>query len=242
MVLRDVLKDIKYEVVSGNLDVSINEIAYDSRCVTDGVMFVALTGFMVDGHDYIDKAIDNGASVIMVEKDIDISNKDVTVVKVDNTRRALATVSRAFYGYPDKELTTIGITGTKGKTTTSWTIMKILEESGNKCGCIGTMGVFIGDKYYHTKNTSPEAYDVYKKLQYALNKLGLDDAGYQTSVLKAMAVINIIADTEDLIADKDTLVSVIDGNQEKVNKAVEELENLKAMISKAEEAVKGKEE
>ena len=72
-----------------------------------------------------------------------------------------------------------------------------------------------------------EAYDVYKKLQYALNKLGLDDAGYQTSVLKAMAVINIIADTEDLIADKDTLVSVIDGNQEKVNKAVEELENKK---------------
>ena len=169
MVLRDVLKDIKYEVFSGNLDVSINEIAYDSRCVTDGVMFVALTGFMVDGHDYIDKAIDNGASVIMVEKDIDISNKDVTVVKVDNTRRSLATVSRAFYGYPDKELTTIGITGTKGKTTTSWTIMKILEESGNKCGCIGTMGVFIGDKYYHTKNTSPEAYDVYKYMREMLN-------------------------------------------------------------------------
>ena len=165
MKLRDLLKDCEYELISGDLDVYVNEIAYDSRHVVDGVMFVALTGFMVDGHDYIDNAIGNGASVIMVEKDVDIDNKEVTVVKVVNTRRSLATVSRVFYGYPDKELVTIGITGTKGKTTTSWTIMKILEESSNKCGCIGTMGVFIGDKHYHTKNTSPEAYDVYKYMR-----------------------------------------------------------------------------
>lgn len=124
-------------------------------------MFVALTGFMVDGHEYIDIAISNGASVVVVEKDVAI-NGDITVIKVNDSRRSLVTISRSFYGYPDEELITIGITGTKGKTTTSWTIMKILEEAGFDCGCIGTMGVFFRDKYYHTVNTSPEACDVYK--------------------------------------------------------------------------------
>lgn len=170
MKLIDILKDCKYEVLCGHINKDVKEIAYDSRKVLDDYVFVALTGFMVDGHKYIDSAIDNGASVIVVEKDVDInSDSDVTVIKVNDSRRSLATMSRAFYGYPDKELTTIGITGTKGKTTTSWTIMKMLEEDGKKCGCIGTMGVFFGDKYYHTVNTSPEAYDVYKYMREMIN-------------------------------------------------------------------------
>ena len=194
--LFDVLKDIEYELVSGKVDIDIKEIAYDSRNVVDGAMFVALSGFMVDGHNYIDKAIDNGASAIMISKDIDTSKyKDITIVKVKNTRRCLATVSRTFYGYPDKELTTIGITGTKGKTTTSWTIMSILNNSGKKCACIGTMGVFIGSKYYHTKNTSPEAYDVYKYMREML------DDGIKYLVMEVSSQSLMLHRWDDMIFD-----------------------------------------
>lgn len=164
MILKEILKDCKYELISGNLEKEVKELAYDSRKVKQDYMFIALTGFMVDGHEYIDKAISNGAKTILVEKDVNI-DANVTIIKVDNTRRTLATISRTFYNYPDKELTTIGITGTKGKTTTAWTIMKILEESNHNAGCIGTMGVFFKDKYYHTVNTSPESYDVYKYMR-----------------------------------------------------------------------------
>ena len=168
MKLSDVLVDISYEVVSGSEDILINDIKYDSRKVKPGDVFVAMVGFMVDGHDYIDIAIDNGASAIICERDIDV-DKDVTVIRVNDCRSSLATISRTFFGYPDKEMTTIGITGTKGKTTTSWTISKILNYVGYDSGVIGTMGVFFKDKYYHTVNTSPEAYEVYKYMREMLD-------------------------------------------------------------------------
>ncbi len=169
MKLSNILKNVDYELVCGDIDAEVSEIAYNSSKVEKGNIFFALTGFMVDGHKYIDDAVKTGASVIVVEKDIENKYKDITIIKVKDSRRSLATISRNFYGCPDKELTTIGVTGTKGKTTTSISIMKILNDSGNKCACIGTMGVFIGDKYYHTVNTSPESYDVYKYMREMLN-------------------------------------------------------------------------
>ena len=165
MKLRDILKDCgEYEVLQGKLDIDIKDIAYDSRNVKYGFLFVAMKGFMVDGHSFIDSAIDNGAVAIITEKEFRVS-KNITIIKMKDTRRKLATMSRTFFDYPDKELVTIGITGTKGKTTTSWTIMKMLEQSGNSAGLIGTMGVFFKDRYYHTVNTSPEAYDVYRYMR-----------------------------------------------------------------------------
>ena len=162
MKLRDILKDCgEYEILQGKLDIDIRDIAYDSRNVKYGFLFVAMKGFMVDGHSFIDSAIDNGAVAIITEKEFRVS-KNITIIKMKDTRRKLATMSRTFFDYPDNELVTIGITGTKGKTTTSWTIMKMLEESGNSAGLIGTMGVFFKNRYYHTVNTSPEAYDVYR--------------------------------------------------------------------------------
>lgn len=164
MKLRDILKDCEYEILQGSVDIDIKDIAYDSRNVMQGFLFVAMKGFMVDGHSYIGKAIDKGAIAVITEKDLYL-DRNVTIIKMKDTRRKLAMISRTFYDYPDKEITTIGITGTKGKTTTSWTIMKMLEESGKSAGVIGTMGVFFKDKYYHTVNTSPEAYDVYKYMR-----------------------------------------------------------------------------
>lgn len=164
MKLRDILKECEYEVIQGDIDIDIVDIAYDSRNVKQDYIFVAMPGFMVDGHDYIELAMDRGATCVICEKEL-YYDRDVTVIKMKDTRRALAVMSRTFFGNPDLELTTIGITGTKGKTTTSWTIMRMIEDSGKSAGVVGTMGVFFKDKYYHTVNTSPEAYDVYKYMR-----------------------------------------------------------------------------
>ena len=168
MKLRELLNDVEYELVQGNLDIEISDIAYDSRKVNDDTLFVAMKGFRVDGHDYIDKAIENGAKCIIVEADVNV-NDDITVVKLKDTRTDLSKLARALFGYPDKEMTTIAITGTKGKTSISTMIKKVLDDSGNYAGLIGTLGVFYKDKFYHTKNTSPESYDVFKYMREMLD-------------------------------------------------------------------------
>jgi len=164
MKLRELLKDVSYELVQGNLDIEIVDIAYDSRKANENTAFVALKGFRVDGHDYIDKAMELGCNVVIVSEDVKVDN-NITVVKLEDTRVDLSKISRTLFGYPDEEMTVIAITGTKGKTTTSSMIKKILDDSGNYCGLIGTMGVFYKDKYYHTVNTSPESYDVFKYMR-----------------------------------------------------------------------------
>ena len=164
MKLRELLCDVEYDFVQGDLDLEILDIAYDSRKVNKDTAFVAMKGFRVDGHDYIDMAIMNGCKCIIVENDVKV-NDDVTVIKLSDTRTDLSKISRTLFGYPDKEMTVVAITGTKGKTTTSVMIKKILEDSGHRCGLIGTMGVFYDDQFYHTMNTSPESYDVFKYMR-----------------------------------------------------------------------------
>ena len=168
MKLKELLIDVKYEFIQGNLDIEVKDIAYDSRKVEAGVLFVAMKGFRVDGHNYIDKAIENGAKCIVVEDDVNVS-EDITVIKLKDTRTDLSKLSRTLFNYPDKEMTTIAITGTKGKTTISTMIKKILDYSNNPAGLIGTMGVFYKDKFYHTVNTSPESYDVFKYMREMLD-------------------------------------------------------------------------
>lgn len=168
MELKKILNNTIYELVKGNIDIDINDICYDSRKVTKGDMFVCLSGALSDGHNFIDMAIEKGASAIVIERDIDV-NGDVTVIKIDDTRKNLSILSSNYFGNPSSKLTTIAITGTKGKTTTSWMIKNILEESDKKVGVIGTMGVFFGDKHYSTVNTTPESYDIQKYLNEMVN-------------------------------------------------------------------------
>ena len=168
MKLRDLVKDVDYELVQGDLEYEVKDISYDSRRCDKDTIFVALKGFRVDGHDYIDKAIDNGCKCIVVEDDVKVS-EDITVIRLKDTRIDLSKLSRTLFGYPDKEMTTIAITGTKGKTTISTMIRKIFEDNGYLCGLIGTMGVFYKDKFYHTMNTSPESYDVFKYMREMLD-------------------------------------------------------------------------
>ena len=164
MKLKYLLEGIDYELIKGNLDIEVNNIYYDSRKVEDGSLFYAMVGATVDGHDYIDGAIDKGAKVIVISKDIEV-DKDVTVIKISDDRKNLSRMSINFYGNPIKEMTSIAITGTKGKTTTTWMIKNILEEDSKSVGVIGTMGVFFGDKHYSTVNTTPESLEIQKYLR-----------------------------------------------------------------------------
>ena len=169
MKLSELFKDIKYTLIKGDMEQSISDIAYDSRKVKDGVMFMAIVGAELDGHNYILDAIKNGAKVILVSKDIDIKD-EVTVIKVADTRKILAKLALRLFKYPQSKLKTIAITGTKGKTTTSFMIKRILEVAGYKCGLIGTTGVFIGDKVYPAKNTTPESYETIKYMDEMVKK------------------------------------------------------------------------
>ena len=169
MKLKELFEGIKYTLIKGDIETEINDIAYDSRKAKDGVLFMAIPGSVVDGHDYIKDAIKNGAKVILISKDIEIS-EDVTVIKVEDTRKILSKLSMRLFRYPQSKLKTIAITGTKGKTTTSFMIKRILEEAGYKCGLIGTTGVYIGDKVYPAKNTTPESYETIRYMDEMVKK------------------------------------------------------------------------
>lgn len=163
MKLRYVLKGLSYEVISGSLDTEINKIEYDSREVKENDVFFCITGFKVDGHDFAQKALLNGASVIICEKELEnLDLSSATVIKVSDSRKALAVAASNFYGEPSKKLKLIGITGTNGKTTSSYMIKNILEEAGFKVGLIGTIANYIGDKKIPSHRTTPESLELHK--------------------------------------------------------------------------------
>ena len=159
--LNELIKDFPHTLVKGSADTEITGICMDSRKVEPGNLFICISGYTSDGHDFIPKAVESGAAALIVEKDVDVPS-DITVIKVDNARPALALISAAWYDYPSKNLTVIGLTGTKGKTTTAHMIKKILETAGHKVGMIGTNGAFIGpDKVdLDIRNTTPESFDL----------------------------------------------------------------------------------
>lgn len=164
MKLSKILTGINYEILGGNDDIIVDELAYDSRRVKENSLFIALVGFNSDGHDYINQAIDKGATAILCERDIQVS-REITVVKVNNTRDIFSRVCSNYFDNPEKDLTLIGITGTKGKTTTSFMIKKVLECASLKVGVIGTTGTYYLDKYYSNANTTPESYELYKYMR-----------------------------------------------------------------------------
>lgn len=160
MRLNHLLSKVEYHYISGNRDLEIQAVAYDSRKVEKGTLFVCIRGFQSDGHDYIEQAIQKGAVAVVVENVPDFP-VDVTVIQVKDTREALAYLSAAWFDNPLRKMKIIGLTGTKGKTTTAHMIKKIFEEAGYKTGMIGTLGAFIGDKKIPTKNTTPESYELH---------------------------------------------------------------------------------
>lgn len=160
MKLKELISDIEYKHIKGDIDTEISAVAYDSRKVSKGSLFLCIRGYQSDGHNYIKEAIKHGAAALIVEKILDF-DVEIPVIQVADTREALAYVSACWFRHPLKKMISIGLTGTKGKTTTSHMIKKILEEAGYKVGMIGTIGAFIGDEKIPTKNTTPESYELH---------------------------------------------------------------------------------
>ncbi|MDF2541780.1 MAG: hypothetical protein K0S47_1498 [Herbinix sp.] len=159
MLLKDMLDQLEYKCVQGSDQIMVTELVYDSRKVTKDCVFVCITGTVKDAHDYIDEVIEKGAAAVIVEKDVEVSSP-ITIIRVADSRQALAYTAAAYFGHPARKLTTIGITGTKGKTTTTYMIKSILDNTGKKTGLIGTIETIIGDTVIPANNTTPESYVV----------------------------------------------------------------------------------
>lgn len=164
MKLSELLNNIEYKVLQGDINVLITDIVQDSRKVKAGELFVCIKGSNIDGHDLIENVLSAGVTALVVEKEIEVPN-GITVVLVKDSRNALAHMACAYFDYPARKLKTIGITGTKGKTTTTYMVKHILEQSGIKTGLIGTIEILIGEKKVDSVNTTPEAYSLQKYLK-----------------------------------------------------------------------------
>ena len=180
MKLQKLLDGLRYACGRPIEDLEINSVVYDSRKVAPGSLFICLRGFSVDSHDFAGRAAEAGAAAIVAQRPVECG--DTPVVMVEDTRYALAVISAAWFGHPARELTTVGITGTKGKTTVSYMIRSILEAGGIRTGVIGTIGIVIGGEVVKTDNTTPESYDVQKYLRRMV------DSGCRAAVLEASSI------------------------------------------------------
>ncbi len=157
MQLKELLAPLLLVHVNGDDNLEITGLSVDSRKVKPGDLFICLTGYTVDGHQYAQQAVEKGAVAILSEKDLDVS---ATVAVVPDTRRAMAIVADLFFESPTQELKLIGVTGTNGKTTTTHLIDKILSDQKKKTGLIGTIHMRIGDVYEEIKNTTPDVLEL----------------------------------------------------------------------------------
>ena len=157
--LKTLLEELEFTCERGSLDKEVSAVIYDSRKVQEGCLFICIEGANFDGHAYAAEVAAKGAAVLVVSKEVELLTEcETTVIKVENTRYAMAFISAAWFDHPAKKLTTIGITGTKGKTTTTYLVKSILENAGRKVGLVGTIETIIGEKHIHAVNTTPESY------------------------------------------------------------------------------------
>lgn len=195
-VLGKLLEKISYECVCGTLEREVTDIVYDSRQVTAGCMFVCIPGAKADGHKYAKDAVAAGASALLVEREVELpEGADVTVIRVEDTHYAMAFVSAAYFGYPAKQMKTIGITGTKGKTTTTYLVKSILEQAGRKVGLIGTIETIIGEEHIPAQNTTPQSYLVQKYFRQ------MADAGCDTVVMEVSSQGLMLHRTQGFVFD-----------------------------------------
>lgn len=179
MKLKDLLKNLSY-TFSGDLNTEVADLVYDSRKAGPGKAFVCLSGTRADGHSYAKAAVEAGCCAVIAEHEVETGGAPLVIV--ENTRPALAELSAALFGRPAEHLRVVGITGTKGKTTTAHMVRAILEEAGYKTGMIGTIGIDIGEEHIHTVNTTPESYEIQRALRRML------DAGCTAAVLEASSI------------------------------------------------------
>lgn len=175
--LKKLLERLEYISLTGDENIEVTDIVNDSRKAGEGALFFCISGAAFDGHDFAKEVVDKGAKVLVVEKEVG-EFPGVTIVKVENARYAMALISAAYYGYPAEKLKVIGITGTKGKTTTTYMVKSILENAGHKVGLIGTIEAIIGDEKIPANNTTPESTTIQKYFSKML------EAGCDTVVME----------------------------------------------------------
>src|ERR1700745_1268490 len=196
MQLKTLLSATPVRQVIGSLDRPVENIAYDSRRVQRNSLFAALRGEKTDGHQFTGQAIDKGASVIVAERE----NNDprATCLVVENTRSALADLSAAFYGHPERKLKLAAVTGTNGKTTTTFLIKHICEKAGLRCGLVGTVRYEIGERILPAIRTTPESLDLQELLAQ------ISDAGCKAAAME----VSSHALAQDRVRDLEWVVAV----------------------------------
>lgn len=196
MKLELLISQLKYTCVKGSLDVQVSSVIYDSRKVTPGCLFICIKGMNHDSHNYVQEIVKKGAAVLVVEREIELSGDlEATIIQVDNTRYAMAFISSAWFGNPAEKMKIIGITGTKGKTTTTYLVKSILESAGRKVGLIGTIETIIGDAHYKAGNTTPESYIIQESFRKMV------EAGCDTVVMEVSSQGLMLHRTQGFIFD-----------------------------------------
>ena len=172
--LSTLLQNLEYRVISGEINGKISSVEYDSRKIGAQGLFVAIKGFTSDGHSYIPGVLEKGATAIVVDKNREIYPDEelialcegkAVVLEMEDTRRAIANLSAAFFNHPEDRLDLVGVTGTKGKTTITFMINEILRRGGHDTGLIGTVCTMIGEERIPASHTTPESHELYELLE-----------------------------------------------------------------------------
>lgn len=198
MNLENLIKNLEAKVI-GETNLDILDITYNSKKVKKGSLFVCLCGENSDGHDFAKDAEKNGAAAILCEKQVQVN---IPQIVVSSTRKALSKVFSCFYDNPQNKLKIIGLTGTNGKTTTSFLIKSILEESGKKVGLIGTQGAFIGKQFFQTGLTTPDPQFLFKLLKQMV------DFGVEYVVMEVSAHALSLDKTEGIVFEVGVLTNL----------------------------------
>ncbi len=178
MKLSEILTNIEFVCNNYNSNVELEDIVYDSRAARENTIFVCIKGYVRDSHDLATEVYNNGTRVFAVESDVSLPD-DAIIIKVEDTRAFLAVASANLFGHPAEKMNTIAITGTKGKTSVSFMLKSIYESAGHKVGVIGSTGVYIGDEFFETANSTPESYILH---QYYRKML---DEGCDVAIIEA---------------------------------------------------------
>ena len=197
MKLEQLMEGVPFTLVQGSLDTEIADIIYDSRKAAPGLLFVCIVGTQRDSHAFAADCAAKGVSALVIQHDIDLSAlPGVTVVKVESSRYAMALMSANLFGNPARQMTMIGVTGTKGKTTTTHMIKSVLEAAGRKVGMIGTNGIYYMGRHKDTANTTPESYELLRThdfLGVAFHVTGKDEMDVKVNMPGEFSVYNALA-------------------------------------------------
>ena len=218
MKLHDLLKGLDIVSVTGDLNIDIANIAYDSRKVEENTLFICIKGFNSDGHKYIESAIEKGAKAFLVQENINIEG--YTFIKVEDTRASMANIADNFYNNPSKELGVIGVTGTNGKTSITTFLSEILSLNNKKVGLVGTIKIFDGDKEIESSSTTPESIDLQKYFRNMLDN-GCDYCAMEVS--SHSLVLNRVDETEFKLGIFTNIINIDDEGGVKIYENIKSL-------------------